>query len=90
MAGRRAPGPARPKISVSPELHARLVLASVELGQSLEEIADAVLTAWLPVARHTVKVNRHTAAKRAHEAGHGPSPMAQDYGLPPDFGIPRL
>ena len=88
MAVRRPP--ALPKIGVSPDTHARITLASAELGVSVFEFTERALKAELARARHQVKVERYNAAMREadrHNKFIRPTPA--EFGLPADYGLPK-
>jgi len=84
---RRAPANGKPKLP--PLLEAELMVTAAKMNMTGTEANVDAVQRWIKWANVTEPRERYKAAVRDFEAGRGPSPMAQDYGLPADIGIPR-
>ena len=80
MAPRPAPGHSV-KLPVS--LYARAVMAAELHGRTVGQWVEIAVQAQLERDRHTHKLNRFDAAIQEATQKRRPSPLPQDFGLPP-------
>jgi hypothetical protein len=72
-------------------LEAQLIVKASELGMTGTDALVDAAQRWITWADKTANVRRYKAAvAEAEKHNRVIRPMPADYGLPPDYGIPKL